>query len=205
MQSWDRLLRALGEAAPRLGLRPPATETELVSTEVMLGTRFPPDFRSWLAISNGQEPGALSILPSGGWFHSHDQIVAKWSFERGFDLDDYDDIEETHDHERVRSFVFHPKRIAVAGWYDTEGDATMLDFVPGPSGTPGQLMTYVSECDFEVIANSLSGYFTRVAELLEAAKLAPLMVDDRHEMLMPPGYDGIRWEWLARGDRKPRP
>lgn len=203
MDAWSRLVTALGDAAPRLGLRPPATETQLVATEVMLRTRLPADYRAWLAIADGQEPWALSILPSGGWFVSLDRLLAQWMHERQFDLDDYDDIPETQDDDRVRFYVFHPKRITIAGSEYLDGDNTVLDLIPGPAGTVGQIANLVSECDYEVIGTSLSAYFTRVAELLETGQLAPRQIDADREWLLPDDRDR-RWEWLVRGERRPR-
>ena len=202
MDSWTHLVRALGPAADQLALRPPATETDLVATEVMLGTPLPPDYRAWLAIADGQEDRGLSILPRGGWLISHHRVIEQWTHERGFDLDpeDYEDTEEDDDADRVRWFVFHRRRITIGGWHFLDGDNTVLDLIPGPRGTSGQLLTLVSECDFEVIGTSLGAYFERLAQLVERGALAPRIVGDVLR-LAPPGAgdaSGASWELLLQ-------
>jgi len=196
MESWDRLVRALGATAGELGLRPPATETDLVATEVMVGHPLPADYRAWLAIANGQETTGLSILPPGGWLISHDRLIEQWTHERNFDLEEAEyDGAPIEDHGRVRGFVHHPRRITIGGWYDLDGDNAMLDLIPGPDGTEGQIMTFVSECDFEVIGTSFGAYLDRVAALVEAGKLTPGMENDAPKLCTP---QGGRWEFLVR-------
>jgi len=198
MEAWNRLVRALGPAAAELALRPGATETDLVATEVMLGHKLPADYRAWLAVANGQEPVGLSILPGGGWLISHDRVIEQWTHERGFDLDPDDyDAAPGEDDERVRPFVFHPRRITIGGWQMLDGDNTLIDLVPGPTGTEGQVMTFVTECEFEVIGASFGAFLAGVAQLVEEHALVPLMVDDAFRLTTPDGA----WSWehlLAR-------
>ncbi len=197
MEAWTRLVRALGSAAAELALRPPATETDLVATEVMLGHKLPAEYRAWLAIANGQETTGLSILPRGGWLISHDRVIEQWTHERGFDLDgdDYDAAAGEED-EPVRPFVFHPRRITIGGWQFLDGDNTLLDLIPGPVGTEGQVMTFVSECEFEVIGTSFGAFLEGVAKLVESGTLSPLMVDDALRLTTPDA--AWSWEHLLR-------
>lgn len=197
MEAWSRLVRALGPAAAELALRPRATETDLVATEVMLGHKLPADYRAWLAIADGQTTTGLSILPRGGWLISHDRVIEQWTHERGFDLDgeDYDDA-PGEDDERVRPFVFHPRRITIGGWESLDGDNTLIDLVPGPAGTEGQIMTFVTECDFEVIGTSFAAFLTGVAALVEDGALSPQMVGDAFRLSTPDG--DWSWEHLLR-------
>lgn len=194
MRTWRRLIAALGPSADRLGLRKGATETSIVAAETLMAARLPSDYRAWLAIADGQETEALSILPTGGWLVSIDRMLERWTHERNFDLED--DDTETQDDDRVRWLVFHPKRIPIGGWYDLEGDTTVMDLIPGPAGTKGQLMDYVSECEFEVIATSFDAYLDRIAELVET-KLLVVVETASGPQLAPPGRAG-RWEWLVR-------
>ena len=159
-----------------------------------MASRLPSDYRAWLAIADGQETEALSILPTGGWFVSIDRMLERWTHERNFVHET--DATETQDDDRVRWLVFHPKRIPIGGWYDLEGDTTVMDLIPGPAGTKGQLMDYVSECDFEVIATSFDAYLDRIAELVET-KLLVVVETESGPQLAPPGRAG-RWEWLVR-------
>lgn len=181
MTSWQRLVRALGDRVALLGLRRPATETQLVAAETMMALRLPRDYRDWLAQSDGQESGAFSILPRGGWFASIDRVVSEWVFHRNFDAPELD----TTDDALVRYTVYDPKRVTIGGWEHLGGDSVVLDLLPGPRGTPGQLLTLYTECDFAVIGTSLADYFDRVAVLIERGTLTPELLEDNdwHELV----------------------
>jgi cell wall assembly regulator SMI1 len=199
VRTWRRLLDALGPAADRLALRKGASETSLVAAETLLASRLPADYRAWLAITDGQEPEGLSILPTGGWLLSIDRMLEQWTHERNFDLEDSDALLEAQDDNRARWFVFHPKRITIGGWHFLDGDNTVLDLIPGPAGAVGQLMDFVTECDFQVIGASFDAYLARVAELVEQKQLV-VAETENGPALRVPGTDS-RWEWLARGQR----
>ncbi len=170
MRTWRRLIEALGPDAARLGLRKGATETSIVAAETFLNTRFPADYRAWLSIADGQEIESLSILPTGGWLISLDRLLEKWTDERKHDLEDYDDP-ETHGGGAIRPFVYHPRRITIGGARFLDYDNTLLDLVPGPDGVEGQVINFVTECDFVVLAESFDAYLDRVAELIETQQL----------------------------------
>jgi cell wall assembly regulator SMI1 len=194
-------VNALGGAAERLQLLPGAREEEIAVVEGVMQRRLPDEYRAWLAIANGQEPGGLSILPSSGWFASLPRVLEQWRHERAFDLEEYA-IVQTQDHERIRFFVFHPYRITIGGSAYLDGHNTVLDLIPGPAGNVGQLLDCVTECDFVVIGTSLAQYFDRVAALVEMGKLAPQTLEEI-EWLAPVETPG-RWEWLVRGERRRR-
>ena len=181
MTSWQRLVRALGDRAADLRLRPPATETQLVAAETMMALRLPRDYRAWLATCDGQDPEALSILPRGGWFASIDRVVSEWVFHRNFDVPELD----TTDDALVRGVVYDRKRVTIGGWEDLGGDSVWLDLLPGPRGTSGQVLVLYTECDFAVIGTSLADYFERVAILLERGTLTPQHFEDHawHELV----------------------
>ena len=207
LQTWHRLAAALGDDAARLRRGPGVDEERIVAAEGILGVRLPADYRAWLQLHDGQQLDmvegveGLSVLPGGAaWFVPLDRVLAHWQWERSFDLDDYDSIHETQDQKRVRFFVGHPRRITVAGSANLDGGNFVLDLIPGPNGTPGQLLEMTSECDFEVIGDSVSAYFDRIAELLEVGKLVVTTDDNGYETLvMPQGGDVRR---LVRGQRQ---
>lgn len=170
MRTWRRLIDALGSDARRLGLRKGATETSILAAEMLMNVRFPADYRAWLAIADGQETESLSILPTAGWLISIDRLLEKWIADRRYDLEDYD-APETHGGGAIRPFVYHPRRITIGGATFLDYDNTLLDLVPGPDGVEGQVINFVSECDFVVLADSFDAYLDRVAELLETEQL----------------------------------
>lgn len=205
MQSWAGLMEALGDTAARLQLRPGANEATIAAAEAVLGYRLPADYRAWLAIADGQEVDpdgetkSLSILPTMGWFASIERVVSQWREARTFDLDDYA-VTETQDKGRVRFFVGHPHRLAIAGSEHLGEGGTLLDLIPGPSGSTGQLITMTSECDFAVIGESLSRFFERIAVLVSTGKLVPAVVEYGYQRLvMPKGGNSLK---LVRGDRQ---
>lgn len=191
MRTCRRLIEALGPTAARLGLRKGASETSLVAAETLMNAKLPSDYRAWLAISDGQEIESLSILPTGGWLVSVDRLLEQWTYERQFDLEDYE-IPHTQDRDRIRSFVFHPRRITIGGAQFLDYDNTVLDLVPGPAGTEGQLIDFVSESDFTVVAPSFDAYLDRIAELVETKQLVVGTNDEDHLALVAPDQ-GDRW------------
>ena len=58
---------------------------------------------------------------------------------------------------RVKNEVFSKKRIPIAGTKYWDQDKTYLDLDPGPRGVAGQVITLVTECDFEVLGESSRG------------------------------------------------
>lgn len=202
MESWHRLVRALGPAESRLRLRPPATEAALRAAERAIGRALPADVRAWLAIADGQEPGGLSILPNGSWLISLDRLVEKYQHERQYDLpdDEVAAITMTMDRDRIRHFVYHPRRITIAGAHNLDYDNYLIDGIPGPTGTIDQVIVFVTECDFVTLAPSLAVLFDRIAALVEAGTVAVHPDPDIDaEALLPP-EPGV-WNWLVRGDK----
>lgn len=193
LSPWSRLVAALGAAAPALRLRPGATETQLVAGETMMACRLPVDYRSWLALADGQEPDGLALLPHGAAFLGLDQVISQWVFERGFDVPD--DEPGAAPDAMVREGVFAPSRIPIGGWEAHQASDAILDLAPGPRGTRGQVIALESECDFVVIGASLGAYFTRVAELLERGELAPQRIDGDLRLASP--IHGDRWRDLV--------
>jgi cell wall assembly regulator SMI1 len=181
MESWRRLITALGDAAPRLRLRPPATEAAIAGAEALFERPLPAPYRAWLAIADGQEPDALSVLPQGGWFYPLATVVETWLGEAKFHVRELDDEPAPPD-ALVRPVVFHPTRITIGG-DELALREPVLDLWPGPRGTVGQVLSLVSECDFAVIGTSLDDLFTRTANLVLGGQLYPRDVDGA-EMLV---------------------
>lgn len=204
MEPWNRLIDALGDAAAQLKLGPGATPRAIKAAEQELGFALPDDYRAWLAIANGQALHGLSILPNGGWLISLERLLDQWRYERGHDLEDadYAAIDVTQDRDRIRSFIFHPRRLVIGGAAHLDYDNTLLDLIPGPAGTVGQVIVFITECDYVTLAPGLGAFFDRVAELVEARQLAPRpQEDDLGPALF--SADGGTWNALVRGD-KPR-
>src|SRR5262245_41651241 len=120
METWNRLLQSLGDVVPRLRLRTPVDPTGITRAEAGFGFELPSDYRAWLQMANGQEPGGLSIFPLCAWFASLDHVIAQWQYEREL-------IAKTQnrdrapcvlgcapDDPRVRCGLWHPRRIAIA-------------------------------------------------------------------------------------------
>lgn len=203
VRTWRRLIDALGPDAQRLGLRHGATETSIVAAETLMNVRFPPDFRAWLSIADGQEIDSLSILPTAGWLISIDRLLEKWVDERQYDLEDYDDP-ETRGAGAIRPFVYHPRRITIGGAQYLDYDNTLLDLIPGPDGVSGQVINFVSECDFVVLAECFDAYLDRVAELLEAKQLVVGESEYGSPCLNAATHEG-RWEDLLRPKKRRAP
>jgi cell wall assembly regulator SMI1 len=198
--AWDAIVKRLGASV--LGVRPGASEAEIVETEHAIGTRLPESYRAWLAQTDGQAIGALEILPSGGRLRSLAELRARHAYERGFDLDTYDDIVEEQDRGRIRWFVFHPRRITIAGNQWLDGDNVSIDLWPGRAGTEGQVIVATNEADFIVLGLSFGELLDRIAILLEENALEPRQVDDEF-LLQPVGTEG--YSTFSRPIRKIAP
>lgn len=146
---WKRL-HAIADATPkRLQTRPPATESAIRAAERTIGIDFPAGYRASLLVHDGQEPGdgdddAFEWLPGHARLASLERVVAEWHVEcRNFaKFYTPGDAPEPIERDALFHFLWHPKRIPIAGnpWWDQ--DNTLLDFFPGPAGRAGQLVIY---------------------------------------------------------------
>jgi cell wall assembly regulator SMI1 len=205
VRTWRRLVDALGADASRLGLRNGASETSIVAAETLMNARFPADYRAWLSIADGQEADSLSILPTAGWLISIDRMLLRWAEERQYDPDDEDenddDDSEILGNGAVLPFVYHPRRITIGGTEFLDEDNTLLDLVPGPEGVSGQVITFVSESELVVLADSFDTYLDRVAELLETEQLVVAESEYGSPCLHAVAHAG-RWEDLLPKKRR---
>jgi cell wall assembly regulator SMI1 len=149
---WDRLERAASDAGIALRLRPGASEGAVRAAERTMGLSFPEALRASLLVHDGQEPdtegsGRFAWLPGHEPLARLDAIVEQWTQESALFKANYantppEDIEGG----RLFHFLWHPKRIPLAGnpWWDQ--DNTYVDCVPGPNGVYGQLAVFGKGC-----------------------------------------------------------
>jgi cell wall assembly regulator SMI1 len=167
---WTRLEAwALNNAGKSLGLRPGATEEAIAAAEQAMGLTFPPDYRASLLAHDGQEgrhgevfewlPGCSPLKPLA-------QVVERYKEEQGL-AEEFPD-EEQRAEGPLHTVLWHPKRIPIAGneWWD--GDNTYVDLHPTAEGTPGQIITFVTECDLVRLGTSLADAIESYLAALES-------------------------------------
>lgn len=169
VKSWHELLAALGDAVPRLRLRPAVDVAAIEAAEAVLGFELPSAYREWLQLADGQDQGGLSVFPFCVWFSPLDEVVADWTRQgRGSEPS---------------------QRLVIARHGEDPGCA--LNLVPGRSG---QLLALWDPHDPIVIGTSLSSYFERVALLVQKGELVPRPFDPTgaEDLVTPVGASGIR-------------
>lgn len=152
-----------------LRLRPPASEDAIAALERTLGRPMPRDVRDLLRLADGQDEDFvdqdLTWLPSARLL-SVEAIERSWADARPWDREL--ETEALQDEGRIRRLVRHPAWLPIAG--DAEANL-FLDLAPGPKGTVGQLIEFVSESELEVIAPLLGAFFATYARLIEEGAL----------------------------------
>jgi cell wall assembly regulator SMI1 len=133
------------------------------------------------------------------------------------ELDDLDDDNDEADNEdngpaisstdAIQPFLVHPRRITIAGTELLDYDNTVLDLIPGPTGTKGQVINVVDGHELVVYRPSFDAYLERVAELVESGALV-VHDTDVGLRLDPPGehrrWDDLLVEKKKRAPRKKR-
>jgi cell wall assembly regulator SMI1 len=113
----------------------------------------------------------LRWLPNGMTILSCEMIVKEWHFWVGL-YEKYGQDEfshETYFQDKIRNIIYHPKRLIIA---EQEGIAIMaLDGIPGPQGTPGQVILDVDECTFIVGADSWTRFLEKYLRLMESGQV----------------------------------
>jgi cell wall assembly regulator SMI1 len=166
-----------------------ASEDQIAAAEATLGMRFPDDYRRFLAAHNGQVPvEEFDWMPGTGYLFGLDQIVEAWSDEQSYYEEDPEAFGDFMDDDRIRFILRHPKRVPIANNEYGDGDATYLDFVPGPEGTVGQIIVMTSECEFEQIGENFTDFLQRYAALLESSKVH--VSEDDGMLIVQPVDDG---------------
>ena len=174
--SWARIEGWFKTHHPKLslGLHPGASAKAIAAAEKKLGVTFPADFRDSLLVHDGQEdkPG-VRIFPIAQRLASLDSFVTCWADDRSA----YDEKEMAvrfdwvGDDERVRQVHFHPKHIPIAGSPFWDYDRLLLDFIPGPKGTAGQLIAR-DDIEFEFLTPSFGDLLAKIAKGLEDGTIA---------------------------------
>ncbi len=169
--TWARIEGWFAKHHPKLslGLRPGASAKEIAAAEKTLGITFPADFRDSLLVHDGQDdnPG-VRIMPIAQRLGSLESFVTCWSDDQSA----YDAKEMTKrfdwlsGDERVRQVHFHPKHIPIAGSPFWDYDRLILDFVPGPKGTAGQVIAR-DDIEFAFICTTFGDLLTKIADGLE--------------------------------------
>jgi cell wall assembly regulator SMI1 len=173
---WDRLERWANAHKTSLRLRPGTPESAIAAAEQKMKLRFPDDLRASMLAHDGQEDAedAFGFLAGCDRLQPLDAIVARW--EEEVELWEEGDENVLEDDARLHMAPWNPKRIPIAGnrWWD--GDNTYCDLFPGPEGTSGQIITFVSECDLVVLGPSLAG----ALELYLGALESGAWIFDKH-------------------------
>jgi cell wall assembly regulator SMI1 len=157
MESLWRRLEAIASKTPkRLFLRPGASESAIRDAERVMNLDFPDDFRASLLVHDGQERGdgdddAFEWLPGHERLAPLDAIVAQHKVE----CETFEKLYATEPPQELggrflHHYLWHPKRIPIAGnpWWDQ--DNTYIDLFPGTCGTWGQVAMFGKGCFGEV-------------------------------------------------------
>lgn len=153
----------------QLKLRPPATEKSIAAAEHTLGIRFPDDYRESLLVHDGQddEPNVF-LFPVAQRLGSLESLVTCWKDDRKYfdETDPEKRFEWLDDSERVRQVHLHPKQIPIAGSTYWDYGRLLIDYVPGPAGTAGQIIAR-DDIDLRFIAPSFGVLLSKIATGLE--------------------------------------
>jgi cell wall assembly regulator SMI1 len=173
---WERLAAVASKTPKSLRLRPGASEASIRAAERTIGLPFPEDFRDSLLLHDGQESGdgdddAFEWLPGHGRLARLDAIVAEWkqecaTYEQFHTAEAPQEIGGGH----LYHYLWHPKRIPIAGnpWWDQ--DHTYLDFFPGPQGISGQVVMFGKGSFGEVHGPSLRAAMELYVHALESGE-----------------------------------
>lgn len=175
-ETWARIERWFAENLPEraLCLRPPATEAELADAEHALGRPLPADVRASYRVHDGQDDHGYDVmwLPYAYRLGSLAAIVAHHLDERAFQggIVDEERMDWLDDAGEVRQVFWHPDRVVIAGSPHWDYDQLVLDFVPGPNGTPGQLIARV-DIAFVRLCSGFGSLLQQYADGLEAGRI----------------------------------
>ncbi len=161
---WERLEVIAKRHGRSLRLRTGVSEAALAAAEATMSLAIPADLRASLALHDGQDDAEDDTFP---WMagcsplRSLAECVEQWKVQVGLVVPDDDFSGQDPPDPRLRPNLALAERIPIAGnrWWD-QGN-TFVDLAPGPEGTVGQLISFSSECELEVLGTSF-------AEALEA-------------------------------------
>lgn len=169
--SWARLEAWFAAKHPDLNLklRPPATATQIADAEKKLGVKLPADFVASASVHDGQEnEPSVMLWPFGQRLGSLQALSQCWKDDRGsYDKKDEEGrFDWLSTDKRVRQVHFHPKHIPFAGSSYWDYSRLLFDFVPGPSGTSGQVIVR-DDIEFEYLAPSFGALLETIVTGLE--------------------------------------
>jgi cell wall assembly regulator SMI1 len=196
---WERLADlAAAAGVSSMHFRPPATVAAVDAAERIMGLALPEAYRQTLLFADGQDQDAYGLpqwIPGVDALKPIADVVAQWRYEVTL-VDDPSIVPEEFEDSRFRWTVWHPRRIPIAGAYFWDYDNTYLDFIPGSTGTAGQVLTFTSECDMQVVGVSLEDALDKVIRMIERGALTW----DRHTGDLVPttgAFDGHPADWFA--------
>jgi cell wall assembly regulator SMI1 len=162
-----------------LRLRPGLDEAAIQAAEQQLGLQFPADYRASLLAHDGQDVGEepFEWLPGCSPLKPLSAVIERWTEEQELAAEFPDPENQTEG--PLHTVLWHPKRIPIAGspWWD--GDNTYVDLHPSPTGTVGQITTFVTECDLECLGSSLRSALERYLAALESGDWVYSKAKDR--------------------------
>jgi cell wall assembly regulator SMI1 len=168
---WTRLEAVAKRHGKTLRLRPGVSEAAIAAAEATMKLAVPADFRASLALHDGQDDseyhGCFPWMPGCCPLRSLTEIVAQWQAEVPLATPDDEETGEDPPDPRLRRGL-SPRRIPIAGnrWWDAGN--SYIDLAPGPEGTEGQLVSFSSECDLEVLGTSFGDALEAYVGALEA-------------------------------------
>ena len=97
------------------------------------------------------------------------------------------------DDERVRQVHFHPKHIPIAGSPFWDYDRLLLDFIPGPKGTVGQVIVR-DDIEFNFLCTTFGELLAKIAQGLDdgTVVISQTTYDSELEYRAPNGTRPIR-------------
>jgi cell wall assembly regulator SMI1 len=182
--SWERIVKAFGVKSPEhlKSLAKPAAKSAITKLETLVGVALPDEFKSSLAIHDGQKPGAeVGDFPG---FYADDEtgsyylmgskaVVRDWKTLRSvMKSGDFDDLKT------------EPDRGVGDSWWDLPwipfaanggGDYLCLDMAPAARGTRGQIIGFVHDSPQRKIhAKSFGDWLQRCAKTFARGELPDL-------------------------------
>ncbi len=132
------------------------------------------DLKEMLSVSSGQDE---RFRLWGGPFLNVKEILEEYP---GVLYDDEEEEEEFYnefqDDDKIRCLIFHHSRIPFSS--DPGIIHFLLDFDPAPEGKVGQVIWNISECDYEVLADSLKEFFQLLNKGLKNGSFKVVKVED---------------------------
>lgn len=178
--TFKKIIEGQGLTLEQLGFRPGASATEIKELESEIGRELPHGLRYFLSQVNGQTEDGLLFLPGCACARllSCEEIAKTWHFGKQLAAREgaMDFFDRYQDDDRIRGILHSEDWIVFA---EEAGIVVVaLDFVPGPNGTSGQVITDITECDFIVLGESFDAYFSKIVSLMESGVLAIRYSDD---------------------------